>query len=294
MKQVKIFGITVAILLLCMAGGVCESHAASVRGAAEGEVKVFEGNREQLPSIHSIEADLTDLDLKIVSTEKQKSSLSYSIYCKNSKNPLTYSVKNGVLYLKETGIKKLSNKEKKQKIGKKWWEYWPKVTLYVSADTVIKNSRVNMTEGDLAIGKKIHCKDMNVQVKNGDIALSAIQVSGTAKINAVEGDIAAAGSVVSGNMQITTKYGDIAAVALKVSGKLQINSTDGDIVLHLDKKGFNSLAATVSAKYGDILVLGKMRGGTKKSKGDGWYYEKKGTGKGRLKIVTKEGDILLK
>lgn len=294
MKQVKIFGITVAVLLLCMAGGVCNSHAASVKGAVEGEVKVFEGNRKQLPAIHSVEADLTDLDLKIVSTDKQKSSLSYSIYCKNSKNPLTYSVKNGVLYLKETGIKELSGKEMKQKIGKKWWKYWPKVTLYVPANTVIKNSKINMKEGDLAIGKKIHYKDMNIQVKNGDIALSAIQVSGMAKINAVEGDIAAAGPVVSGNMQITTKYGDIAAVGLKVSGELQISSTDGDMVIHLNKKEINSLTVTASTEYGNMLVLGGMRKGTKKAKGDGCYYQKKGSGKGRLKIVTKEGDILLK
>ena len=294
MKQVKIFGITVVILLLCMAGRVCDSHAASVTGATGGEVKVFEGKRKQLSSFHSIEADLTDLDLKIVSTEKQNSSLSYSIYCKNSKNPLTYSVKNGVLYLKEMGIKNLSNKELKQKIGKKWWKYWPKVTLYVPANTVIKNSKINMKEGDLAIGKKTHYKDMNVQVKYGDIALSSLQVSGTAKINAVEGDIAAAAPVVSGNMQITAKYGDIALVGLRVSGNVQVNSTDGDIVVKADNKEFGSLTVTVSTKYGDMLVLGNMRNGKKKASGTGWYYKKSGTGKGKLSIVTKYGDILLK
>lgn len=223
MKQVKIFGITVAVLFLCMVGRVCDSHAASIKGSVEGEVKIFEENRKQLPALHSIEADLTDLDLKIVSTKKQKSSLSYSIYCKNSKNPLTYSVKNGVLYLKETGIKELSSKELKQKTGKKWWRYWPKVTLYVPADTVIKSSRAIMDEGNL-----------------------------------------------------------------------QVNSTDGDIVLHLDKKEVHSLSMTVGTKCGDMLVLGKLGNGKKKAKGDGWYYEKKGSGKGRLKVVTEDGDILLK
>lgn len=294
MKRVKIFGITVAILLLCMAGGVCESHAANVTGVLGEEIKVFEGKRKQLPSFHSIEADLTDLDLKIVSTKKQSSSLSYSIYCKNSKNPLTYSVKNDVLYLNEMGIKNLSKEELKQKIGKKWWKYSPKVTLYVPANTVIKNSKINMKEGDLAIGKKTHYKDMNVQVKCGDIALSSLRVLGTAKINAVEGDIAVAALVVPGSLQITTKHGDIALVGLKVSGNMQINSTNGDIVVKTDKKNFNSLMVTCRTKYGDMLVMGNMRNDKKKASGDGWYYKKSGSGKGKLKIVTKQGDILLK
>ena len=291
MKQVKIFGITMVILLLCMAGKVCESRAANVTGVLGEEGKVFEGKRKQLPAFHSIEADLTDLDLKIVSTKKQSSSLSYFIYCKNNENPFTYAVNNGVLYLKETGIKNLSKEELKQKIGKKWWKYSPKVTLYIPANTVINNSRINMKKGNLAIGKKTRYKDMNVQVKGGDIALSSLRISGTAKINTAKGNIAAATLVVPGSLQITTKDGDIAWVGFKVSGNTRINSTNGNIVVRTDKKNFNSLTVTGRTKYGSMLVIGN---GKKKASGDGRYYKKNGSGKGKLNITTKYGNILLK
>lgn len=294
MKRTKIFSIIAVILLLCMAGKFQAGHVAA-KGAATEKIKIFEGKKKQLSSVQRIEADLNMIDFKIVYTKEQKSSFSYSIYCKNSKNPLQYDVKNGVLHLKETGYKGLSNKEREQRFGDNWWKwkYRSKVTLYLPAKTGIKN--IHMTEGDLIIGKQVHFSDMNIQMEKGDLVISGLHVSGTTKINLKEGDLIAKTVVVSGNMQVTAKEGDILASNLKVSGNLQINSDEGDIlVAQIGKKYLDAMTITAVAADGDMLVLGDMKTGKKKAKGYGYSYKKNGKGKGNLTIVTKEGDILLK
>ena len=294
MKRIKIFSIIAVILLFCIAGEFQDGHA-TAKGAAAGKVKLFEGKKKQLSSVHRIEADLDMIDFRIVSTKKQKSSFAYSVYCKNSKNPLQYDVKNGVLYLKETGYKELSHEERKQKFGDDWWKwkYRSKVTLYLPEKTGIKD--INVTKGDLIIGKQVHFSDMDIQMEKGDLVISGLHVSGTTKINLKEGDLVAKTVVVPGNMQVTAKEGDITASDLKVSGNLQINSDEGDIlVAQIGKKYFDAMTITAVAADGDMLVLGNMKTGKKKSKGCGYSYKKNGKGKGKLTIVTKEGDILLK
>ncbi len=294
MKRTKIFSIIAIILLLCMAGKFQDGHA-TAKGAATENGKVFEGKNKQLSSVHRIEADLNMIDFRIVPTKKQKSSFSYSVYCKNSKNPLQYNVKNGVLHLKEAGYKGLSNKERKQRFGDDWWKwkYRSKVILYLPAKTGIKN--IHVTKGDLSIGNQVHFSDMNIQMEEGDLVSSGLHVSGATKINLKEGDLVVNALTVSGNMQVTAKEGDILASGLKVSGNLQINCDEGDIlVAKIGKKYFDAMTITAVAVDGDMLVLGDMKTGKKKVKGYGYSYKKNGKGKGNLTIVTKEGDILLR
>ena len=313
MKRIKILGAAAVILLLCVVGEFWNSYAASAKGAANGTIKVFEEKRKQLPSVRRIEADLDYIDFKITYTKERKSGLSYSIYCKNSKNPFQYHVNNGVLYLKEKGVKGLSNEERKQKFGKNWWKYHPNVTLYLPAKTGIKN--INVAKGDLLIGKKVRFSDMDIQMNGGDMVISGLTVSGTTRINlnegdivvkdltvpgnvqitAKEGDIVVKDLTVSGNVQITAKEGDMLANDLKVSGKLLLTSGEGDIlVAKIGKKYFDAMTITADALDGDMLVLGDMKAGKVKRKGYGCFYKKNGTGKGKLKITAKEGDILLK
>lgn len=289
---VKIFCVAAVILLICMAGEFQKSHAASVKVIVDGKVKVFEGKAKLPSSLQSVEADLDNIDLKIVPAKRQKLSLSYSIPCKNTESPLEYYTKDGVLYLKESGLQRLSNKEWKKKFGKKWWKHWPQVTLYLPEKTAIKN--INVTKGDFMIGKDVHFEDMDIQMNEGDIIMSGLNVSGTTRINMKEGDLIADDLTVSGSMQVTAKEGDIVAGDLKVPGKIQINSDEGDIIVsRIEKKNFDAMTITANALDGEILVKGDMKNGKVKEKGDGQYYNKNGTGTGKVDIVTKEGDILL-
>lgn len=290
---VKLFCVAAVILLICMAGGFQNSHAASVKVIVDGKVKVFEGKTKLPSSLQSVEADLDNIDLKIVPAKKQKISLSYSIPCKNTKSPLEYYTKDGVLYLKESGLQRLSNKEWKKKFGKKWWKHWPQVTLYLPEKTGIKN--INVTKGDFLIGKEVHFADMDIQMNEGDIIMSGLNVSGTARINMREGDLIADDITVSGSMQVTAKEGDIVANGLIVQGKLQINSDEGDIIVaRIGKKYFDAMTITANALDGEIFATGDMKTGKVKQKGEGRYYNKNGIGAGRVDIVTKEGDILLR
>ncbi|MCI8564223.1 MAG: DUF4097 domain-containing protein [Lachnospiraceae bacterium] len=292
MKRVKRFGFMVLIMFFCMVGGFCNSYTASAE-AADGKVKVFAENGKQISDFHSIKADMKKMDLKIVSTAKGKGSLSYFIYCKNSKNPFSYYVKDGVLHLEESGLELPSRKELIQKLGKKGQNYFPKVTVYVPEKTVIKN--INVPYVDLFLGKKAHFANTQIQMKEGDVFCKGSSITGTVKISLNDGDFFGGMLNVPGNMEIAAKEGDIFVTGLKVSGDLKVNCNLGDIfVSKVDKKSFDAMSVTATTSVGDMFVLGEMKAGKKKEKGSGYYYKKNGTGKGKFTIITELGDIFLK
>ncbi len=292
MKREKRFRLMMLMVFFCMAAGFCSSHASS-KGAENGKVKVFTEKGKQIPSFHSIEADMKKMDLKIVSTAKERGSLSYTIYCKNSKNPFSYYVKNGVLHLKESGLEQLSMTERKQKLGKKGWNYFPKVTVYIPEKTVVKN--INMSYADLFLGKKIHFANTQIHMKKGDIFCKKSGITGTLKISLDDGDFFGKMINVPGSMEITAKEGDVYITGLKISGELKVNCNLGDIfVSEVDKKSFSAMSITAATSVGDMFVSGEMKAGKKKEKGSGYFYKKDGKGKWKLTITTKLGDIFLK
>lgn len=178
------------------------------------------------------------------------------------------------------------------------------------------NAAITTTDGDITVADLNITGTTSVKTADGDINASRLAVSGTARISVLDGDINAPDLGISGTFQIntedgdlnipnlytytsgtvkiSTEYGDINASGLNVSGNAQLKSIGGDISLQINKKCLNRLAINMDVTDGEISA-NKSLHGSKKRRGDGWYYTKKAAkGNAYLKVHTGDGDISIR
>ena len=178
------------------------------------------------------------------------------------------------------------------------------------------NAAITATDGDITIADLNITGTTSVKTADGDINASRLAVSGTARISVLDGDINAPDLGISGTFQIntedgdlnipnlytytsgtvkiSTEYGDINASGLNVSGNAQLKSIGGDISLQINKKCLNRLAINMDVTNGEISA-NKSLHGSKKRRGDGWYYTKKAAkGNAYLRVHTGDGDISIR
>ncbi len=175
--------------------------------------------------------------------------------------------------------------------------------------------QLDTEDGDINAGLKVS-GTLKIDTEDGDITVPSLSVSGTARINVLDGDINAPNPGISGSLQINTEdgdlnisnlhtyasgtvkinteYGDINASQLNISGNTQFRSIGGDMLLQISRQCLNRLAINADVTDGNISV-NKTLHGSKKRRGDGWYYTKKATGsKASLKVHTGDGDISIR
>lgn len=178
------------------------------------------------------------------------------------------------------------------------------------------NAAITTTDGDITVADLNITGTTSVKTADGDINASRLAVSGTARISVLDGDINAPDLGISGTFQIntedgdlnipnlytytsgtvkiSTEYGDINASGLNVSGNAQLKSIGGDISLQINKKCLNRLAINMDVTDGEISA-NKSLHGSKKRRGDGWYYTKKvAKGNAYLKVHTGDEDISIR
>ena len=173
------------------------------------------------------------------------------------------------------------------------------------------NAAITATDGDITIADLNITGTTSVKTADGDINASRLAVSGTARISVLDGDIGISGTFqintedgdlnipnlytyTSGTVKISTEYGDINASGLNVSGNAQLKSIGGDISLQINKKCLNRLAINMDVTNGEISA-NKSLHGSKKRRGDGWYYTKKAAkGNAYLRVHTGDGDISIR
>lgn len=175
--------------------------------------------------------------------------------------------------------------------------------------------QLDTEDGDINARLKVS-GTLKIDTEDGDITIPSLSVSGTARINVLDGDINAPNPGISGSLQINTEdgdlnisnlhtyasgtvkmnteYGDINASQLNISGNTQFRSIGGDMLLQISRQCLNRLAISADVTDGNISV-NKSLHGSKKRRGDGWYYTKKATGsKASLKVHTGDGDISIR
>ncbi len=198
-------------------------------------VKTYKLKSKKLGSFSSISANLSYVDLVIQPSKDQNAYLSYELFCKNSKNPFSYSIKNGCLYLKESNLQPCSLKEaviKKNNIvfvGNKsvFFNNTNPIILYVPSKKSFKNSFFNMKDGDLHMNG-LHCQTAKLNLKYGDTTIKKTSLD-KASITTIDGDINMNNLTVSKTINIKTENGDILASKMKVPGTLSLDTIDGDI-----------------------------------------------------------------
>lgn len=156
--------------------------------------------------------------------------------------------------------------------------------------------KINTEDGDInAPSLAVSCT-ARISVLDGDINAPNLGISGTLQINTEDGDLNIPNlyTYTSGTVKISTEYGDINASGLNVSGNAQLKSIGGDISLQINKKCLNRLAINMDVTDGEISA-NKSLHGSKKRRGDGWYYTKKAAkGNAYLKVHTGDGDISIR
>ena len=314
MKRVMKVMQLMIVMFICMYGFCCVSG----RQSSAAKTYTYKMKEKKLGKVQGIEANLEYLDFSIKTSKKAYAYLSYEIPCKNNKNPFSYSVRDKVLYLKESGLKELSWKELIGMNEKKWTgkrkyysvSYGPRVTLYLPPQSMIKTGHVNIKYGDFYLSaKNLQCQKMEIKLKDGDASIANTIIPGQMNINLTEGDLAAARCKISGTARFHLQDGDVAAKDLHISGKttvdtrngdiiikniavfgeMQVNTVNGDAYIQLRQNSIKGLNITMDTK-GDMTVKSTVKGGKKKR----GKYRKTGKGKANLRVKSNSGDIELK
>ena len=209
----------------------------------------------KLKSFDTVDITCENLDVSVVPSDEDYSYLSYSVETRKGKNPLSYDVKNGTLSIKEQNGKEsgvyASGHVDISFIG---WLFGGKVktteeghtnivTLHLSKDAVLKESRAYLANGDLSV-EGINSKNVDWTLDYGDLDLSDSTLdSGSVILD--DGDITMQ-NVQSHKIQWVNQYGDWDVKRCTMRGDTA-ELTDGDLTMD-DSQWLNG---TLDSDYGD-------------------------------------------
>ena len=279
--------------------------------AKEKKAYTYQLEKKQLNGVQSITARLGDADLKLKASKDNHFYLSYYIYCYNSKNPLTYQVKENALQLNAEPYQHALYTYKKGKnticvnktkitvfVPKKLFE---EITLYAKdadlslQDFYCKDANIETEFGDIQISGAKSDHGLQLLSKEGDIRVSDLNAVGRLKIKTTYGDIYLKNAKLSNSANITTKDGNIKLSDLYISKKLNAVSTYGDVVFTAKKEQLDRFELTLKTEFGKLSVPDSLKGKKSRYKYYGWKYVKGNSSSGAdLNVSTKEGDISLR
>ncbi|HBI62623.1 MAG TPA: hypothetical protein DDY31_15670 [Lachnospiraceae bacterium] len=278
-------------------------------GTDSNDVSVWELDNFKLQSVSSIEANLDYIDLKIEVSEDKDFHMSYELHCMNRKNPLSYSLENGILKLTETDFKAPSWKGWLWNTESITDKYDSCITLYVPLDTVLKSCVLNVTDSDLMI-KELHCNTLEIEAADGDMDIAGGSCDKVV-LKAADGDIAFFDTSVSGDLLFDTADGDVSVSDIDVKGAMQLDTADGDVSFSGIKvlKGMKINAADGDISVSNLTVFGAVEmllcdgdlAISDFTESDGVYIQTECGDisasaldiTGELQINTAEGDVLL-
>lgn len=286
----KVKGLLAAGIVLCVAGAGLFALGAGMGGLAyvgeadlnsmdaDAGTKTAAMEKTKIEGFHRIEAELQDIDLKILPSGDQNYYLSYGIFQTESDDPLEYRVENDTLVLSgnpqnhkfiQIDISYLS-----YLLGGSETPYKDnEVVLYVPENTVLEDSRIKLDDGDLE-ASDLSCLDVEMQFRYGSLSLGHTSVE---------------------NCVIELSDGDLEAENLMVQGSLEIENSYGDVELQLEEACRDVLSMDLKTKYGEIDVSEDLeKAGYLTEKDDQAGYKKtSGSSDGVLKIESSDGDIIL-
>lgn len=284
-KKIGIISILLCLCGLCIygigyaGGGMKYVQAKESAGIKHQTKKLYLVNQKKLQSVHTIKANLRHIDLQLKPSKDDNFYISYNLYGKNKNNPLKYSVKSGILSLKETKgqtssyYRRINFNFLNLLLGKQNTVYYQNlVTVYIPANAQLENSVLNLGEGDLEM-KNLHGKTTQIQLSEGDLEMKNVSLETAA---------------------ISLENGDINAAKFQASGSVTMAAEDGDISLSLKKSCTKNLHIFLETEDGDLSVK-KSLGGKVTKKGNKQSYEKNTKdAASELKATSKYGDISLK
>lgn len=254
-------------------------------------------NKQKISGVQALDLALDNLDLKIVPSDDDCCYLSYRIAATDGETPLTYTVQNSTLHLKENDAVQ------------------PQVHIDVDFLTdFLTFGRLPEDDNDaqtviLSVPKS-QLKQLDIRSSYGDISMRGISAA-RGSIHCDNGDISLNNCQLS-QLTLNNDYGDIdlerctldtAAVQLSnggfdaqetaFSGENSITSSYGDVSVSDTLANLQALTIQASTAYGEISVPDGLRAQIRQTTDDDLTdYCHSGTG-GSLRVQADNGDIEL-
>lgn len=254
-------------------------------------------NKQKISGVQALDLALDNLDLKIVPSADDSCYLSYRIAATGGEAPLTYTVQDGTLHLKENDAVQ------------------PQVHIDVdfltdfltlgrlpedddNAQTVIlsvpksqlNQLRIHVSYGDISM-RGISAARGSIRCENGDISLKNCQLS-QFTLNNDYGDIDLERCTLD-TADISLYNGEFDAQETAFSGENSITSSYGDISVSDTLANLQALTIQASTAYGEISVPDGLRAQIRQTTDDELTdYCHSGTG-GSLRVQADDGDIEL-
>lgn len=254
-------------------------------------------DKQKISGVQALDLALDNLDLKIVPSDDDCCYLSYRIAATDGEAPLTYTVQNGTLHLKENDAVQ------------------PQVHIDVDFLTdFLTFGRLPEDDNDaqtviLSVPKS-QLKQLDIRSSYGDISMRGISAA-RGSIRCDNGDISLNNCQLS-QLTLNNDYGDIdlerctldtAAVQLSnggfnaqetaFSGENSITSSYGDVSVSDTLANLQALTIQASTTYGEISVPDGLRAQIRQTTDDELTdYCHSGTG-GSLRVQADNGDIEL-
>lgn len=254
-------------------------------------------NKQKISGVQALDLALDNLDLKIVPSDDDCCYLSYRIAATDGEAPLTYTVQNGTLHLKENDAVQ------------------PQVHIDVDfltdfltfgrlpeddndAQTVIlsvpksqlKQLRIHVSYGDISM-RGISAARGSIRCDNGDISLNNCQLS-QLTLNNDYGDIDLERCTLD-TAAVQLSNGGFDAQETAFSGENSITSSYGDVSVSDTLANLQALTIQASTAYGEISVPDGLRAQIRQTTDDELTdYCHSGTG-GSLRVQADNGDIEL-
>ena len=144
------------------------------------DVQTWKLDDVRLGSVSSIKADLDCIDFDIAVSEDRDFHLSYELQCMNRTNPLSYSLENGILTLKETNFKGASQGKSFWDMGSTTDKYYSFITLHVPSDIVLKSCIFPFTfkpAAEISPSAISSCKSPEIDVSEKTISPSSVLIT---------------------------------------------------------------------------------------------------------------------
>ena len=207
----------------------------------------FTLKKTEIPDFTSLNINLEDSDLNIEESPNEKSYIEYAQATKDKKNPVSYSIENGTLTLKEAGNTGASyyinvdisflqaalsskNIEDYTKESSKYENY---VTLYLPKDKLVSSAKIYLGYGDFYV-KNATFDTTNIKLDDGDFEITLND--STKKVSGFD---------------LATHYGTITASGL--NGNKTLDEDDDVNTFQSDSKDGKTKLA-IDSKDGDITV----------------------------------------
>ena len=253
-------------------------------------------DKQKISGVQALNLSLDNLDLKIVPSDDDCCYLSYRIAATGGEAPLTYTVQNGTLHLKENDAVQpqvhidVDFLTDFLTLGRLPEDDDTQTVILSVPKSQLKQLDIRSSYGDISM-RGISAASGSIRCDNGDISLKNCQLS-QFTLNSDYGDIDLERCTLD-TAAVQLSNGGFDAQETAFSGENSITSSYGDVSVSDTLANLQALTIQASTAYGEISVPDGLRAQIRQTTDDDLTdYSHSGTG-GSLRVQADNGDIEL-